>query len=81
MPWVYRSRINGVRHCLRHCLTFIFDGRYHSKCRVPASSIVKDLEVLEDRVGELNPSAPAFAVQEFDLHTAPERLDDGVGIN
>jgi hypothetical protein len=36
------------------------------------------IEVLEDGVGQLDAGPPAFAVEEFDLHPAPEGLDDGV---
>jgi hypothetical protein len=34
---------------------------------VAALTVVEDLEVLEDRVGEFDPGPPAFAVEELDL--------------
>ena len=40
--------------------------------------VVEDFKVLEDRIGQLDAGSPAPAVQEFDLHARPERLDDGV---
>ena len=43
---------------------FIFDWCEHSDSEW-ASAVVEDLEVFEDRVGQLDPGAPAFAVQEF----------------
>jgi hypothetical protein len=39
---------------------------------------MEDLQVLEDRVGELEAGGPSPAVQEFGLHPSPEGLDDGV---
>jgi hypothetical protein len=45
---------------------------------MPALTIVEDFEVLEDGVGKLHPSALASPVQQLDLHSAPERLDDRV---
>ena len=38
----------------------------------------EDLQVFEDRVGELYPSLPSSAVEQLDLHPGPERFDDGV---
>jgi hypothetical protein len=35
---------------------------------VTALPVVPDLEVIEDRVRELDSGVPALAVQEFDLH-------------
>ena len=43
---------------------FILDWCEHSDSEW-ASAVVEDLEVFEDRVGQLDPGAPAFAVQEF----------------
>ena len=41
-------------------------------------AVVEDLEVLGDRVGELDPGAPSLSVQEFDLYACPEGLDGDV---
>jgi transposase-like protein len=54
------------------------DGCEHAKRRVPALTVVEDLEVFEDRVRELDAGAPSLPVEQLDLHAAPERLDDGV---
>jgi hypothetical protein len=35
-------------------------------------AVVKYLEVLKHRVGELNASAPSFPVEELDLHPTPK---------
>ena len=51
------------------------DWGYHAQPRVTALAIVEDLEVLEDRIRGLDPSPPGPAVQQLDLHPAPERLD------
>jgi hypothetical protein len=45
---------------------------------VASLPVVEDLEVLKDRVGQLDAGSPPLAVQEFGLHPGPERLDDGV---
>jgi hypothetical protein len=45
---------------------------------VAALTVVEDLEVLEDRVRQLDPGPPAPAIEELDLHPAPERLDESV---
>jgi hypothetical protein len=50
----------------------------HAKRRVSALSIVEDLQVLEDRVGELDASLRLATVGQLNLHAAPERLDDRV---
>ena len=39
-----------------------------AKGRVSALSVVSDLEIFEDRVGELNAGVPAFADEQPDLH-------------
>ena len=41
-------------------------------------TVVEDLEVLEDRVRQLDSGLPLLPVKEFDLHPAPERFDDCV---
>lgn len=43
-----------------------------------AAAVVEALDVFEDRVGELEAGVPALPVEQFGLHAAPERLDDGV---
>jgi hypothetical protein len=45
---------------------------------VPALAVVEDLQVLKDRIGQLNAGPPALPVQQLDLHPGPERLDHGV---
>jgi hypothetical protein len=45
---------------------------------VAALPVVEDFEVFEDCVGQFQARLPPFAVEEFGLHAAPERLDDGV---
>ena len=45
---------------------------------MPPLSVVEDLKVLEDGVGQLQTGSPAPSIQEFDLHSRPERPDDGV---
>jgi hypothetical protein len=52
----------------------------HAKRRVPALAIMEDLQVFEASVGELCAGAPPLSVEQFDLHSAPKRLDDGVVI-
>jgi hypothetical protein len=47
---------------------------------VEASADVEALDVLEDRVGELDPGVPPLPVQELDLNASPERLDDRVAV-
>jgi DNA-binding PadR family transcriptional regulator len=46
---------------------------------VSSLAVVEDLDVLEDRVRELDSSPPSPAVQQFHLYPSPEWLDDGVG--
>jgi len=54
------------------------DRGKHAKRRVTALAVMEDLEVFEDRVGQLDAGAPGAAVKELDLHPTPERLDHGV---
>src|SRR5688572_6425998 len=54
------------------------DRCQHTERRVPALTIVEDLEVLEQRVGELQSRSPGPPVQELDLDAAPECLHQGV---
>ena len=41
-------------------------------------AVVKDLEVLKHRVGEVNASAPAFSVEQLDRHPTPIGVHHGV---
>jgi hypothetical protein len=40
----------------------------HAEAAVASLPVVEDLQVLKDRVGELDAGAPASLVEEFDLH-------------
>jgi hypothetical protein len=39
---------------------------------------VEDLQVLKDRVGQLQAGLPPTAILQLGLHPGPEGLDDGV---
>lgn len=54
------------------------DRCQHPESAVPALAIVKDLEVLEYGVGQFDPRFSSLPVQEFGMHSAPERFDDGI---
>lgn len=41
---------------------------------VPSTTVVEHLDVLEDRVRELDARLPRLPVQQLDLHRRPERL-------
>jgi len=43
-----------------------------------AAGVVEPFDVFEHRVRQLDTGVPALTVQQFDLHAAPEGLDDGV---
>ena len=58
--------------------SFELDWCDHAKRGVPSLTIVEDLEVVEDGVRQLDSCAPTLPVEEFDLHPAPERLDEGI---
>ena len=45
---------------------------------VASAAVVEPLDVLEDRVCELDSRAPALPVEQLDLHASPERLHDRV---
>jgi len=45
---------------------------------VASLPIVEDLQVLKDRIGELEASALSPAVEQLGLHAGPEGLDGGV---
>jgi transposase InsO family protein len=47
---------------------------------VSTSAVVEDLEVLEDRVREIDASTPAAGVEQLDLHPRPERFDHRIVI-
>jgi hypothetical protein len=57
---------------------FIFDRGEHPECAVASLTVVEDLEVFEDRVGEFDACPPALTVEQLGLHSAPERFDDRV---
>src|SRR3712207_1795888 len=50
----------------------------HTERRVSALTVVEDLQVLEERGGQLQARGPGLAIQQLDLHPAPERLHQGV---
>lgn len=41
---------------------------------VPSTTVVEHLDVLEERIRELDASLPLLPVQQLDLHPRPERL-------
>jgi hypothetical protein len=57
MPWVWRSRVTGFSY---HggCVLELYRGE-HAKAAVTSLPIVEDLQVLKDRVGQLNTGLPA----------------------
>src|SRR5215208_2106804 len=50
----------------------------HAEAAVASLPVVEDLQVLNDRVGELDAGGPASLVEDFGLHPAPERFDHRV---
>jgi ABC transporter substrate binding protein len=52
--------------------------RQHTERRVPALTVVEELQVLEERGDQLQTRRPDLPVQELDLHAAPARLHHGV---
>ena len=48
--------------------------REHIERAVAPAVVVERLDVFEDRVGELDPRLSSSAVEQLDLHPAPERL-------
>ena len=42
------------------------------------AAVVKDFDVFEDRVRELQAGVPPLPVKQLGLHAPPERLGDGV---
>ena len=53
-------------------------GCEHSEGAVPSVAVVEDLQVFEERGGQLDSGAPLLPVEQFGLQPAPERLDDCV---
>ena len=56
----------------------VFGRRKHVQAAVPSSGVVTHLDVVVDRRGELDAGSPPPAVEQLDLHAAPERLRDRV---
>src|ERR1035441_9964752 len=54
---------------------FGFGWREHAQAGVPASGVVEQLDVVVDRGRQLDPRLPLLAVQQLDLHSAPEALN------
>jgi hypothetical protein len=52
----------------------IFVGWEHPESAVTALAVVEDLDVLEDRVGELQSGTPPVAVEQLGLQASLERL-------
>ena len=61
-------------------MLFDVQTRSASACRVPALSIVEDLEVLEDCVREPDARVPSLPIEKLDLESTPEGLDHRVVI-
>jgi hypothetical protein len=78
LPLVLWSRVVGFS-CHGGSGLELYRGE-HAECAVAPGAVVEDLQVLKDRVGQLDPSAPALPVQQFDLHPGPERLDHRIVI-
>src|SRR4029450_5483189 len=76
VPLVSWSRGVGFS-CHGGCLLELYRGQ-HAEAAVAALSVVEDLQVLKDRIRQLDAGAPAVSVQQLDLHPRPERLDHGV---
>jgi hypothetical protein len=53
-------------------------GGLPAKRGVASAGVVECLDVLEDRVGELDAGGPSPPVEELGLHASPERFDEGV---
>jgi hypothetical protein len=66
LPSVSRSRVAG-RSCHGGCVLELYRGQ-HAEAAVAPLSVMEDLQVLKDRVGELHAGAPASLVEELDLH-------------
>jgi hypothetical protein len=45
---------------------------------VASLPVMEDLQILKDRIGQLETGGPSPAVQELGLHPGPEGLDHGV---
>jgi hypothetical protein len=46
----------------------------HPERRMAALSVVEDLKVVEERIGQLNAGAPSLTVQQLDLQPGPGRF-------
>src|ERR1022692_2044976 len=58
--------------------SFNFGWREHPQAGMSASGVVKQLDVVEDRGRQLDPRLPLLAIEQLDLHAAPEALHHGV---
>src|SRR5690349_8708943 len=58
-------------------LAFVFGRGEHLQRAVSAAGVVEELDVVVDRGRELDPRLPGLAVEQLDLHAAPERFDHG----
>lgn len=78
-PWRLSCALGSARSA---CLVagvlvvaeLVLDRAEHAERGVPPLTVVEDLKVLEDRVGELETGVPSLAVEELDLHPRPERF-------
>src|SRR6185312_10097737 len=59
---------------------FVVGRREHSNAGMAPQRVVPAFYPLKDRGGKLGSSSPDFGVEEFELHGAPERLDQRVVI-
>src|SRR5215207_8367703 len=55
-----------------------FNGGAPAQGAVASLPVVEDLQVLKDRVGQLDASIPPPAIQQLSLHPTPEGLDHGI---
>ncbi len=74
--WSQLTRLRSAAGWLRWMVSYSIG--VHSEARVASLSVVEDLKVLEDRIGEFDAGLPSFPVQQFDLHPGPERFDHRV---
>ena len=49
----------------------------HAKGGVATAAVVKELDVVVDRGGQLDAGLPGLAIGQFDLQAAPEGFDSG----
>ena len=50
----------------------VVSGCEHSEGAVPSVAVVEDLQVFEERGGQLDSGAPLLPVEQFGLQPAPE---------